>query len=109
MFYIWFLFIYLRIGVLKFNVVRGYNRIPFTGILAKMKEGAENVHTKLQAKVESAGLKPTTLDGKGIRSRDKSPLSRLSHVVHWIFMFFCWLIISSMFIMQKIISVFCYY
>ncbi|XP_043510135.1 WD repeat-containing protein 7-like isoform X1 [Frieseomelitta varia] len=35
------------------------------GILAKMKEGAENVHTKIQAKVESVGLKPSTLDGKG--------------------------------------------
>ena len=35
------------------------------GILAKMKEGAENVHTKLQAKAESVGLKPSTLDGKG--------------------------------------------
>ncbi|KAL2731518.1 WD repeat-containing protein 7 isoform X1 [Vespula maculifrons] len=34
-------------------------------ILAKMKEGAENVHTKLQAKAESVGLKPSTLDGKG--------------------------------------------
>lgn len=30
-----------------------------------MKEGAENVHTKLQAKVESVGLKPLNLDGKG--------------------------------------------
>ena len=27
------------------------------GILAKMKEGAENVQTKLQAKAESVGLK----------------------------------------------------
>ncbi|XP_044582126.1 WD repeat-containing protein 7 isoform X3 [Cotesia glomerata] len=35
------------------------------GILAKMKEGAENVHTKLQAKAESVGLKPLNLDGKG--------------------------------------------
>ncbi|XP_016841802.1 WD repeat-containing protein 7 isoform X11 [Nasonia vitripennis] len=35
------------------------------GIIAKMKEGAENVHTKIQAKVESVGLKPSTLDGKG--------------------------------------------
>ncbi|XP_023288986.1 WD repeat-containing protein 7 isoform X2 [Orussus abietinus] len=35
------------------------------GILAKMKEGAENVQTKLQAKAESVGLKPSTLDGKG--------------------------------------------
>ncbi|XP_043287416.1 WD repeat-containing protein 7 isoform X3 [Venturia canescens] len=35
------------------------------GILAKMKEGAENVHTKLQAKAESVGLKPSNLDGKG--------------------------------------------
>jgi len=35
------------------------------GILAKMKEGAENVHTKLQAKAESVGLKPSTFDGKG--------------------------------------------
>lgn len=36
-----------------------------SGILAKMKEGAENVHTKLQAKAESVGLKPLNLDGKG--------------------------------------------
>ncbi|XP_016841797.1 WD repeat-containing protein 7 isoform X2 [Nasonia vitripennis] len=35
------------------------------GIIAKMKEGAENVHTKIQAKVESVGLKPSTLDGDG--------------------------------------------
>lgn len=35
------------------------------GILAKMKEGAENVHTKLQAKAESVGLKPSMFDGKG--------------------------------------------
>ncbi|KAK0082310.1 hypothetical protein PV325_010690 [Microctonus aethiopoides] len=35
------------------------------GILAKMKEGAENVHTKLQAKAESVGLKPLNIDGKG--------------------------------------------
>ncbi|XP_034938859.1 WD repeat-containing protein 7 isoform X3 [Chelonus insularis] len=35
------------------------------GILAKMKEGAENVHTKLQAKAESVGLRPLNLDGKG--------------------------------------------
>ncbi|XP_044011443.1 WD repeat-containing protein 7 isoform X4 [Aphidius gifuensis] len=35
------------------------------GIIAKMKEGAENVHTKLQAKAESVGLKPSTFDGKG--------------------------------------------
>lgn len=35
------------------------------GILAKMKEGAENVHTKLQAKAESVGLKPSVFDGKG--------------------------------------------
>ncbi|XP_014203336.1 WD repeat-containing protein 7 isoform X3 [Copidosoma floridanum] len=32
------------------------------GIIAKMKEGAENVQTKIQAKVESVGLK---LEGKG--------------------------------------------
>ena len=30
-----------------------------------MKEGAENMQTKIQAKVESAGLKPSHLDGKG--------------------------------------------
>lgn len=34
------------------------------GILAKMKEGAENVHTKLQAKAESVGLK-SAFEGKG--------------------------------------------
>ncbi|XP_015115415.1 WD repeat-containing protein 7 isoform X6 [Diachasma alloeum] len=48
------------------------------GILAKMKEGAENVHTKLQAKVESVGLKPSTLDGEGWSNSDSSrnPLKR---------------------------------
>ncbi|XP_063977797.1 WD repeat-containing protein 7 isoform X2 [Diachasmimorpha longicaudata] len=48
------------------------------GILAKMKEGAENVHTKLQAKVESVGLKPSTLDGEGWNNSDSSrnPLKR---------------------------------
>uniref|UniRef100_A0ABD2VT45 WD repeat-containing protein 7 n=1 Tax=Trichogramma kaykai TaxID=54128 RepID=A0ABD2VT45_9HYME len=35
------------------------------GIIAKMKEGAENMQTKIQAKVESVGLKPSNLDGKG--------------------------------------------
>lgn len=40
-------------------------RFLSVGILAKMKEGAENVHTKLQAKAESVGLKPSTFDGKG--------------------------------------------
>ncbi|XP_067003219.2 WD repeat-containing protein 7 isoform X2 [Anabrus simplex] len=34
------------------------------GILAKMKEGAENVQTKLQAKAESVGFKPIQPDGK---------------------------------------------
>lgn len=42
-----------------------YSQFLSIGILAKMKEGAENVHTKIQAKVESVGLKPSTLDGKG--------------------------------------------
>nr|CAD7423900.1 unnamed protein product [Timema monikensis] len=35
------------------------------GILAKMKEGAENVQTKLQAKVEGAGFKPIQADSRG--------------------------------------------
>jgi hypothetical protein len=35
------------------------------GILAKMKEGAENVQTKLQARAESVGFKPIQVDGKG--------------------------------------------
>ncbi|XP_057328000.1 WD repeat-containing protein 7 isoform X8 [Microplitis mediator] len=42
-----------------------FNVEALIGILAKMKEGAENVHTKLQAKAESVGLKPLNLDGKG--------------------------------------------
>ncbi|BES88908.1 WD repeat-containing protein 7-like [Nesidiocoris tenuis] len=33
------------------------------GILAKMKEGAENVQTKLQAKAESVGFKPINTEG----------------------------------------------
>jgi len=41
------------------------NKFLSVGILAKMKESAENVHTKLQAKAESVGLKPSTFDGKG--------------------------------------------
>lgn len=44
---------------------RAKDRFFSVGILAKMKEGAENVHTKLQAKAESVGLKPSTFDGKG--------------------------------------------
>lgn len=35
------------------------------GILAKMKEGAENVQTKLQARAEIVGFKPIQGDGKG--------------------------------------------
>lgn len=35
-----------------------------TGILQKMKEGAENVQTKIQAKVES--LKTVDANGKGM-------------------------------------------
>jgi hypothetical protein len=35
------------------------------GILAKMKEGAENVQTKLQAHAEIVGFKPIQVDGKG--------------------------------------------
>jgi hypothetical protein len=35
------------------------------GFLAKMKEGAENVQTKLQAHAEIVGFKPTQVDGKG--------------------------------------------
>ncbi|XP_021936381.1 WD repeat-containing protein 7 isoform X5 [Zootermopsis nevadensis] len=35
------------------------------GILAKMKEGAENVQTKLQARAEIVGFKPIQTDGKG--------------------------------------------
>jgi len=35
------------------------------GILAKMKEGAENVQTKLQAHAEIVGFKPIQGDGKG--------------------------------------------
>jgi hypothetical protein len=35
------------------------------GILAKMKEGAENVQTKLQAHAEIVGFKPIVVDGKG--------------------------------------------
>jgi hypothetical protein len=35
------------------------------GILAKMKEGAENVQTKLQAHAEIVGFKPSQVDGKG--------------------------------------------
>lgn len=42
-----------------------------SGILAKMKEGAENVHTKLQAKAESVGLKPLNIDGKGRALNDQ--------------------------------------
>lgn len=34
----------------------------FIGILAKMKEGAENVQTKIQAKAESVGFKPISVD-----------------------------------------------
>nr|CAD7568431.1 unnamed protein product [Timema californicum] len=34
------------------------------GILAKMKEGAENVQTKLQSKVEGAGFKPIQADSR---------------------------------------------
>ncbi|KAK7866525.1 hypothetical protein R5R35_002482 [Gryllus longicercus] len=34
------------------------------GILAKMKEGAENVQTKLQAKAESVGFRPVNMDGR---------------------------------------------
>jgi hypothetical protein len=37
------------------------------GILAKMKEGAENVQTKLQAHAEIVGFKPSQVDGKGKR------------------------------------------
>ncbi|XP_049847123.1 WD repeat-containing protein 7 isoform X2 [Schistocerca gregaria] len=35
------------------------------GILAKMKEGAENVQTKLQAKAENVSFKPAQPEGKG--------------------------------------------
>jgi hypothetical protein len=38
------------------------------GILAKMKEGAENVQTKLQARAEIVGFKPIQADGKGEQS-----------------------------------------
>ena len=37
------------------------------GILAKMKEGAENVQTKLQARAEIVGFKPIQGDGKGMQ------------------------------------------
>lgn len=39
--------------------------ISIKGILAKMKEGAENVHTKLQAKAESVGLRQNDMN-KGL-------------------------------------------
>lgn len=44
------------------------NKIPMTlsaGILAKVKEGAENVHTRLQAKAESVGFKNVGSELKG--------------------------------------------
>ncbi|XP_069687986.1 WD repeat-containing protein 7 isoform X7 [Periplaneta americana] len=41
------------------------------GILAKMKEGAENVQTKLQARAEIVGFKPIQVDGKGNESGDQ--------------------------------------
>ncbi|XP_051158391.1 WD repeat-containing protein 7 isoform X1 [Leptopilina boulardi] len=47
------------------------------GILAKMKEGAENVQTKLQAKAESVGLKPSNLDGKGDGWNNDTPKNSL--------------------------------
>lgn len=51
--------------VLQTHMFNLKNKSLSIGILAKMKEGAENVHTKIQAKVESVGLKPSALDGKG--------------------------------------------
>ncbi len=35
------------------------------GIISKVKEGAENVQTKIQAKAESMGIKPIFSDNKG--------------------------------------------
>lgn len=35
-----------------------------SGILAKMKEGAETMHTKIQAKAESVGLKTFEKSGR---------------------------------------------
>lgn len=42
------------------------------GILAKMKEGAENVQTKLQAKAESVGFRPISMDSRGNNGGESS-------------------------------------
>ncbi|XP_014275232.1 WD repeat-containing protein 7 isoform X2 [Halyomorpha halys] len=44
------------------------------GILAKMKEGAENVQTKIQAKAESVGFKPISADNNKVTSEGSSGL-----------------------------------
>jgi hypothetical protein len=47
------------------------------GILAKMKEGAENVQTKLQARAEIVGFKPIQVDEKGKQFLLKKIISHL--------------------------------
>lgn len=42
------------------------------GILAKVKEGAENVHTRLQAKAESVGFKNVGSDGRELKGEYKA-------------------------------------